>query len=260
MTAMELEPPKLVRCTSEPAEDDKTMGDTLAESTPEEETKTNTPFTSEPEQKMSEDDEKRVKSPPTCESCKKEVSTEDRACSACGYYIPKAGETFDLSKVNFNLPDSLMQRLRATQHQQDRHDRPFPQWDRNTETGAFGREANEWILNKLPLQENEKREFLQDLTQEHFQNEKKKVITQRTGKRKTELQLQSEETKQSKIDLTGSGERETVKTQSRKGKHKLAPLQLFNNLGGKRGHSIDRRITIGEPIVTKKQHDSSTNP
>lgn len=138
------------------------------------------------EQKTTSDDLKEPKTPIICHGCGKEIpDPKDRACRQCGYYRPQPGETFDLSKVNWKLPQVICNNVQV-RSVDNPHDLPFP--------GGFGEgdsinsmDCNMWVLNHLPLKEEEKKQLVDDIAQE-------KAI-ERTIELKAEKKKKSELTK-----------------------------------------------------------------
>lgn len=109
-----------------------------------------------------------------CPRCKKDVPPTVKNCSTCGHYNPAHGETFDVSKVDFDLPNIFGQRLPPTERAMNPHDLPPPSVPSGTDISTH-RETNEWILNHLPLKEDEKKKLLDDMTREMGEDIKEKT-------------------------------------------------------------------------------------
>jgi len=129
-----------------------------------------------------------------CTKCGKEVQETDRACRFCGEYRPKAGETFDISKVNFSLPNMLAARYRPSKRAENKHEMPFPCMIGEDVTQS--QEANEWILNHLPLKEEEKEKMIAEFYDERNKQIKREKIEQRSKIRREERDTQLHESLQ----------------------------------------------------------------
>lgn len=139
----------------------------------------------EQDTKMNEQDTKK-EAQLICEKCGGPVEEKDKACRTCGQYRPGPDETFDCSKVNFTLPTMLASRYRPSKRAENRHELPFP--CAPGEDLSQSREANEWILNHLPLKEEEKKQFLDELLQKYYADRKEITIQTRKEKRKQETE------------------------------------------------------------------------
>lgn len=138
-------------------------------------------------------DEKEL-DPICCGKCQKELKEEDRACSACGQYRPKPGETFDLSTVNFTLPQALAARYKPTKFAETKHDLPFPVAPGEDVTKSHA--ANEWILNHLPLKEEEKEDSIKLFREQFLKKKKEEKLQQRSGARDKEREEFADKAKQ----------------------------------------------------------------
>jgi hypothetical protein len=112
-----------------------------------------------------------------CDRCGKDVPPKAKACIECGLYQPSPGETFDISKVDFTLPSVLGSRLPPTERSMNAHDQPPP--NVSGTAVSTSREMNEWVLNHLPLTEDQKDELLDDLIKEKGTEMKDRVLEER---------------------------------------------------------------------------------
>lgn len=153
-------------------------------------------FTDSTQPEPMEEEKHDEKEPPPlrCRACEKEIKEEDRACRFCGQYIPKPGETFDLSKVNFTLPQTLAARYKPTKKAENQHDMPFPIAPGEDVTKSHA--GNEWILNHLPLQEHEKEESIKIFREQFLKKKREERILQRSGARDKEREEFAEKAKQ----------------------------------------------------------------
>jgi hypothetical protein len=119
-----------------------------------------------------------------CPACAAEIKETDRACVKCGQYIPIAGETFDISTKNFKLPDVIGQMRRPTEFARNEHEMPFPSGipDKDLPTHPA---ANEWILNHLPLTEDQKEEFMRGEIRAQLGSKGAKILSEMDREKKS---------------------------------------------------------------------------
>ena len=123
----------------------------------------------------------------SCKNCTATIpDSTDKACRKCGYYIPSPGETFDTSKVYWKVPAAIAAAQIRVKSVDTPHDLPFP--------GGFGTgdtvnspEANEWILNHMPLTEEQKKELMRLCAQDQGLH-KELSKWDRDSKRRTETE------------------------------------------------------------------------
>lgn len=151
--------------------------------------------TAEPEKKDMKDEKKDSDidtDEPKCLNCRAIIpDKEDKACRKCGYYRPHEGESFDVSKVFWRPPQCVISKLPIIRSVDTPHDLPFP--------GGFGGgeeintpECNEWILNHLPISEEQKKNFISGLVKEttktnrefKIKEDKQKLVTDSWDRRK----------------------------------------------------------------------------
>lgn len=112
----------------------------------------------------------------------KESEVVGRDCHKCGQYHPAPNETFDMSKVNFKLPDAFNRPV-PRDLKLSEHDMPCP-WVPNSKI-AGDHATNQWVANHLPLTGKQKLQLLEDLMIEKKLEMKDRVKLERQESGKT---------------------------------------------------------------------------
>jgi hypothetical protein len=114
-----------------------------------------------------------------CSNCHEINKVDSEACAKCADYLPKPNETFDMSRKKFTLPKLLDKKINYTPRSENPFDIPFPLCPGDPSIG-HSREADEWILNHLPLTEEQKQFVLEDIMKEQGEVRKKDLSEQRS--------------------------------------------------------------------------------
>lgn len=144
-----------------------------------------------------------------CPRCNSDVPPEHRACVKCGEYNPIGGETIDISKTSFSLPELIASRVMRPPSTTSEHDLPFPAGLNATEIQTDP-DAQRWIFNHLPLKEEEKQKILEDFTKEYHRGK----VTKLKEDSKKRVDLTRTQLKREESGIKTSGKRKAVKNRS----------------------------------------------
>lgn len=113
-----------------------------------------------------------------CGNCSEKNSMELACCQKCGDYLPGPNETFDLSKKKFTLPTAMFETQPYRHRPESEFETPFPLAPGDPSI-TTSREADEWILNHLPLTEDQKQFIIDDILKEKGELKKREIADDR---------------------------------------------------------------------------------
>lgn len=144
--------------------------------------------------------------PEHCSACNAPMDPTWRKCGHCKTFRPLPGETIDLMETKFNLPFQPVVKSKVTQ---DPHEATPPNVFGSGDSVRTSNELQEWVLNHLPLKEDEKKALIAQLRTEELKSSSEQRVSE-VGKQTLKEKKEKERRKKKKERRRESAKKQTV--------------------------------------------------
>lgn len=133
---------------------------------------------------------------PFCNECKEFLHSKGATCE-CGNYVGAPGEVIDVTtQKNFDLDGIWKSQPKGVLHVTSKHEMPIPA--QTNPDISKDHAINEWVLNHLPLVQDQKKELMTGLIEDQ-------------GLQSQALKFEAKEKREKKRELEKEGQKERLK-------------------------------------------------